>query len=171
MGAHTNGDQTSARDVLDSLRRIVQALRESSRRAEQQLGITGAQLFVLEKLSEAPSSSLNDLAERTHTHQSSVSTVVARLVERGLVKRQRSSEDGRRLELVLSARGRRLTANTPGVAQERLISTIEHLPPRSRRQLASLLGEVAGGLDVLEDRPRMFFDDAKAIRTSRKRHA
>jgi tetratricopeptide (TPR) repeat protein len=63
------------------LREIVQALRESSRRAEQRLGISGAQLFVLEKLADAPSQSLNDLAARTFTHQSSVSTVVARLVE------------------------------------------------------------------------------------------
>jgi DNA-binding MarR family transcriptional regulator len=89
MGSHTNSTAARPRDVLDSLRRIVQVLRESSRRAERQLGISGAQLFVLEKLAEAPSQSLNELAERTHTHQSSVSTVVARLVKRG--PRSRSS--------------------------------------------------------------------------------
>lgn len=172
MGAHTNTRQASARDVLDSLRRIVQALRESSRRAEQTLGVTGAQLFVLEKLSEASSLSLNELAERTHTHQSSVSTVVTRLVERGLVRRQRSRSDKRRLELVLSASGRRLIADTPGVAQERLIDTIQQLTPRSRGQLASLLGAVAGGLDPVEERPRMFFDEPKAKRTrGTRRHA
>ena len=76
MGPHTNQAGTPARDVLDSLRRIVRSLLESSRRAEQQLGITGAQLFVLEKLAAARALSLNELAERTHTHQSSVSTVV-----------------------------------------------------------------------------------------------
>jgi DNA-binding MarR family transcriptional regulator len=168
MGAHTTrGTAPSSRDILDSLRRIVQVLRESSRRAEQQLGISGAQLFVLEKLAEAPSQSLNDLSERTHTHQSSVSTVVARLVERGLVARQRSPTDGRRLELVLTARGRRMAANTPGAVQERLIRTIQGLPPRSARQLASLLRQVVSGMDVLGHQPRMFFDDGRK-RTARR---
>ena len=159
MGSHIITQAAPSRDVLDSLRRIVQVLRESSRRAEQQLGITGAQLFVLEKLVDVSSLSLNELADRTHTHQSSVSTVVGRLVERGLVTRQRADRDARRLELTLTARGRRLTANTPGVVQNRLIRTIEDLPPRSRRQLASLLRQVVSGLDAREHRPRMFFDD------------
>jgi DNA-binding MarR family transcriptional regulator len=167
MGSHIVGDVTS-RDVLDSLRRIVQVLRESSRRAEQQLGITGAQLFVLEKLADVPSQSLNELAASTHTHQSSVSTVVGRLVERGLVMRRRASADGRRLELALTGRGRRMVANTPGVVQNRLIRTVEELPRRSRRHLASLLRQVVGGLDAGERIPRMFFDDDR--KTTARRH-
>ena len=161
MGTHIKRGAASSRAVLDSLRRIVQVLRESSRRAEQQFGISGAQLFVLEKLAEAPSQSLNELAERTHTHQSSVSTVVGRLVERGLVARERSARDARRLGLLLTARGRRVSADTPGAVQNRLIRAIEELPPRSRRQLASLLSQVVGGMDAIERRPRMFFDDVR----------
>jgi DNA-binding MarR family transcriptional regulator len=169
MGAHIIGETAPSRDVLDSLRRIVQVLRESSRRAEQRLGITGAQLFVLEKLVEVPSQSLNELAEHTHTHQSSVSTVVGRLVERGLVVRQKSARDARRLELAPTARGRRIAANTPGVVQNRLIRTIEDLPARSRKRLASLLRQVVTGLDAFEHRPRMFFDDDR--RRTAHRHA
>jgi DNA-binding MarR family transcriptional regulator len=166
MGAHISRD-SSSRDVLDSLRRIVQALRESSRRAEQRLGISGAQLFVLEKLADAPSQSLNDLAARTFTHQSSVSTVVARLVEQGLVSRQHSAGDSRKIELVLTPRGRRMAAQTTGAAQERLIASIERVPARSRRQLAALLAEIVGQMDVTERRPRMFFDDDRTRRPSR----
>jgi len=158
MGAHTNGRVSASRDVLDALRRIVQAVRESSRQAEAQLGISGAQLFVLQKLGERPSQSLNDLAARTHTHQSSVSTVVARLVDRGFVARQRSGGDGRRVELVLTAKGRRLAAKTPGAAQDRLIDSIQALPARSRRRLASLLHQIVVGMDAVERQPRMFFE-------------
>jgi DNA-binding MarR family transcriptional regulator len=159
MGSHINRVRPASRDVLDSLRRIVQVLREASRRAEQQLGISGAQLFVLERLTASPSRSLNELAELTHTHQSSVSTVVARLVRRGLVARRRAAGDARRLELVATDRGIRLTTGAPGAVQDRLIQTIEHLPPRSRRQLASLLRRIVAGLDAVDRRPRMFFDD------------
>ena len=166
MGAHISRD-SSAREVLDSLRRIVQALRESARRAEQRLGISGAQLFVLEKLADAPSQSLNDLAARTFTHQSSVSTVVARLVEQRLVSRQRPAGDSRKLELVLTARGRRLAAQTTGAAQERLIAAIERMPVRSRTQLAILLGRVVDEMDPTGRQPRMFFDDDRTRRRSR----
>ena len=62
-------------------------LRVASRAAERDVGLGAAQLFVLHKLEEAPRLSLNELAERTRTHQSSVSVVVRRLVNRGLVAR------------------------------------------------------------------------------------
>jgi len=166
MGAHTSHDAALG-DVLDSLRRIVQALRESSRRAEQRLGISGAQLFVLEKLAESPSQSLNDLAARTHTHQSSVSTVIGRLVAQELVWRKPAEGDARRLELVLTPRGRRLATQTTGAAQERLITAIRQLPPKSRDQLASLLRLVVKGMKTPPHKPRMFFDDARKRSTQR----
>ena len=96
MGTHTSARE-DVRKVIDAVRRIVQALHESSRLAEKQVGLTGAQLFVLQQLGEAPTSSITEIARRTHTHQSSVSTVVARLVDRGFVRRTRSGTDARHL--------------------------------------------------------------------------
>ena len=84
MGSHTtaSGDgrgqaELEARTILDSIRGIVQVLRESSRAAEERVGLSGAQLFVLQKLGEGGGASLNELAARTRTHQSSVSVVVS----------------------------------------------------------------------------------------------
>lgn len=62
--------------VVDALRSIVQSLRISGRLVEQQVGISSAQLYILEELAERPAQSINELAERTFTHQSSVSMVV-----------------------------------------------------------------------------------------------
>src|SRR3954449_11206732 len=89
-GAVTGGGGHDIRDVMDAIRRIVRVLRVSSRAAEKQGGLSGAQLFVLHKLADAPALSLNELADRTRTHQSSVSVVVQRLVDRELVARARS---------------------------------------------------------------------------------
>ena len=153
--------------MLDAVRRIVQALRESSRLAERHVGLSGAQLFVLQKLDEAPAQSLNVLAARTHTHQSSVSTIVRRLVERGLVQRRTSGIDARSVQLSLSADGRRVARRAPDVPQDRLIRAIEQLPAARRRQLASALGEVARAMDGIERVPSMFFEDAKGGRQRR----
>ncbi len=144
--------------MLDSVRRIVHSLHESSRRAEQQVGLTGAQLYVLQALANAPVMSVNDLAAQTHTHQSSVSVVVSRLVRRRLVRRAASSADRRRLELSLTARGRQAIAEAPDVAQGLLVQGIERLPATRRRLLASALGELARAMDAGAGAPAMFFE-------------
>lgn len=168
IGTNINGrDDTQA--AMDALRRIVQALRESSRWAERYVGLSGAQLFVLQKLAEAPAGSVNDLAARTHTHQSTVSMVVARLVERGLVRRTPSGLDSRSVELSLSARGRRAATGAPNAPQERLIHAIGQLTLAQRRQLASALTEVARAMNSVESAPAMFFEEIGRGRRKRAR--
>lgn len=147
--------------VLDGLRRLVKALREGSRAAEQELGLSGAQLFVLEALKGEESLSLSEVAERTHTHQSSVSVVVSRLVERGLVKRVRAKDDGRRLELCLTPRGEKLQAREPHAAQHKLIAAVNKLPLAQRRTLALTLNRIADSMD-LPTTPGMFFEEGKS---------
>jgi DNA-binding MarR family transcriptional regulator len=145
MGPHTNRETRAA---LDGIRRVVQALRVSSRAAEQRVGLSAAQLFVLQRLASSPAMSINDLADATVTHQSSVSVVVRRLVERGLVRRGACSEDGRKAEVSLTARGRRLLERAPGAAQDRLIEGLRRMTPADRRALATQLGRLVRAMDL-----------------------
>src|SRR5262249_12501674 len=94
--------------------------------------------------------SLNALAARTHTHQSSVSAIVTRLVDCGFVTRTRSMRDGRTIELGLSRSGKRLVNRAPDAAQERLIRGIRQLPPARRRTLASALAELGQAMDTAD---------------------
>src|SRR5262249_61639595 len=74
----------SSAGTLRALRRLVRALRLADRAAESRLGLSAAQLFVLERLAEGPVGSMAELAGRTPTDASSVSGVVQRLTEPGL---------------------------------------------------------------------------------------
>jgi DNA-binding MarR family transcriptional regulator len=139
--------EAALRTALDGIRRILRDLRVSSRAAEQELGLSGAQLFVLQQLAQSPAESLNELAERTRTHQSSVSVVVSRLVARGLVSRDGSIEDGRRITIALTSAGRAVLRRAPEAAQARLTAALERLPRRGLVSLADGLGEVARLLD------------------------
>jgi DNA-binding MarR family transcriptional regulator len=170
MGTHTSPATGDVRAVLDAVRRIVHALHESSRLAEKYVGLSGAQLFVLHELATSAPLSLNELAARTHTHQSSVSTVVSRLVERGLVVRGRSTLDNRRLTLGLSPRGRRLVGEAPDPVQRRLIGGIERLPARDRTTLARSLGALTRFMETGSGEPVMFFDEGAGARRKRVRH-
>jgi DNA-binding MarR family transcriptional regulator len=159
MRARRDEGHNPARRILDSLRRIVQVMRLGSRAAEKRVGLSAAQLFVLQKLAEAPAMSVNALADRTRTHQSSVSVVVRRLVQRGLVARGESDRDGRRVALSLTPRGRALLAKAPAAAQERLIAALDALPDADRRRLAALLDRVVRASGMSQDHPTMLFED------------
>jgi DNA-binding MarR family transcriptional regulator len=144
---------------MDAIRRIVRALRVSSRDAERRVGLSGAQLFVLQQLALGPAPSLNELAARTLTHQSSVSVVVQRLVSRGLVERLRSPSDGRRIELSLTAEGRAVLDRAPGAAQEQLLEGLSRMPAASRQQLAQLLTWFVTEAGLSEEAPTLFFEE------------
>jgi DNA-binding MarR family transcriptional regulator len=147
--------------ALDHLRRIVQALRESSRASERQLGVSGAQLFVLQALAKNRALSLNDLAERTHTHQSTVSVVVKRLVLRQLVQSRPASHDRRKLELELTPRGNALLRRAPAAAQDRLVAGLQALGTRERKSLTATLGKLARAVQLDAKPPSIFFEGAK----------
>lgn len=161
------------RTLINSIRRLVQALRVASRDSEKKVGLSAAQLFVLQRLRAEDDLSLNDLAERTLTHQSSVSVVVQRLVEKKLVKRERSEVDGRQLVLNLTEKGRKIISSAPSARQDWLIDSIEKMPPRSRKQLDTSFGELLAIAGLKSDRPpAMLFDGeengTKAKRTRKK---
>jgi len=145
--------------VLDHLRRIVRTLRESSRAAEARIGVTGAQLFVLRALAGPRPLSLNQVAARTHTHQSTVSVVVKRLVARRLVRRAASTVDGRRVQLSLTTRGRSVLEQAPLAAQDRLIAGLEALSRKERCQLAAGLGRLIETMGLAGAVPAMFFEE------------
>jgi DNA-binding MarR family transcriptional regulator len=163
MGSHISGEvevRDPARRILDSIRRIVQLLRESSREAEA-LGLSGAQLFVLRTAADSPGLSVGALAERTRTHQSSVSVVVARLVEQGLLERTTAPDDSRRAEVRLTPDGLRRIRSTPPTAQERLVAALDALPKASRSRLASVLDALVQELALGSTHPEMFFQDSE----------
>jgi len=155
----SNASAEPVRVVLDCVRRIVRALRESSRESERKVGISGAQLFVLQQLAAGPARSVSELAERTLTHQSSVSAVVQRLADAGLVSRQHSHTDRRRTDLQLTARGRAIVSTAPPLLQDRLIEAVRQLPAGQRLRLAYGLAEVVDRMQLPGGAPPMFFED------------
>ena len=159
--------QQVVRELMDYLRQLVQALRTSHRAAEH-LSLSGAQLFIINVIGEnAAPLSIGEVAERTLTDQSTVSVVVTRLVDRGLVERARSKEDSRRVELSLTAAGRKLYRRGPvTVAQRRLASALQRLKPGDASALRRILGRVVRDTGAGEEPPLMMFEDS--ARSKRK---
>jgi len=157
------------REILNSLRHIVRSLRVSSRNAEQRVGLSGAQLFVLQCLSRQSPCSVNELAVATATDQSSVSVVVSRLVARGYVHRVSSKQDRRSVELSLSPAGRTLLLTAPEAAQDRLLAALSKLKKPELLVLSALLGKVVELAQVSSERPSLFFEEGPTLVRSKGR--
>jgi DNA-binding MarR family transcriptional regulator len=157
-----------ATDALVALRRIVRSLRLADREAEIACGLSAAQLFVLETLSASPNISQAELAARTLTDQSSVSTVVAKLVERGLVARAIAKSDRRRTELALTAAGKATLTRAPAAPQVAMIDAIRSMTPAKRAELVRALEGLASAIGADEVAPKMFFDDDAPKRPRRR---
>jgi DNA-binding MarR family transcriptional regulator len=165
MPRDRDADVTAA---LVALRRIVRKLRLADRSIEAACGISVAQLFVLRELAASTSPSIADLAARTLTDPSSVSTVIARLTAAGLVARKPSRTDRRRAELFLTPRGRALAKRAPQVPQSAMIDAVRAMPATRRAQLVRSLDALATALGAHDVPPRMLFED-EPPRTRRRR--
>ncbi len=162
MGSH--GSAAFPEDVrlaLDAFRRIIQVLRTAARDTERHVGLSTAQLFALQQLAIAPGASVNDLAARTFTHQSSVSVVIQRLVDRRLVRKVTSRDDRRRVRLALTESGRALLRRSPQPVQDRLIAGRAALSEDRRHVVAEALNEIAQTINGRAEPPPMLFEDSR----------
>ncbi len=157
MSRPSLADET--REVLDNLRRVVQALRMTARAAERRHGVSTAQLFLLHLLRRDGPASVNELAERSFTHQSSVSVLLSRLAREGLVVRSRSAGDLRRATVSLTPKRRAVVRRAPEPAQARLVAALARMAPEQRRALAEGLAALVRGMGAEAEAAGMFFEE------------
>lgn len=129
----TKQGETSA--ILQALRQLVHGLRVTAHAVEHELGLTGAQLFVLGEIAAEPNLSIRRLSERTLTHASSASVVASRLLEKGLIARADDPTDRRKSVLRVTRKGHALLARAPEPYQHKLFAALEGMPVHQRQQL------------------------------------
>ncbi|RYZ88842.1 MAG: MarR family transcriptional regulator [Proteobacteria bacterium] len=146
--------------LLNLFRSLVSIIYKSSRSTEKELGLGAAQYFVLQKLSDGQSRSVNELAELTHTHQSTVSVVIKKLVAKKMIVSSTAEDDARRLSLRLSVKGKRaLESLKVEAVQDCLISAISRLSPKDAEELERLMGILMKELSPAEQPAPLFLED------------
>jgi DNA-binding MarR family transcriptional regulator len=157
------GTNTTDTRVMDAVRHLVRALSASARAVESSTGISGAQLFLLRQLADAGTPlSVNELAERTRTHQSTVSGVLARLVRRRLVTRTPAPDDARRMSIALTHRGRALASEAPPTAQTQIVRGLAAIAPAQRARLADTLEAWLAASGLGGEAAPLFFERERA---------
>ena len=140
MRKHDNREAMLA--VLRQFRVLLRSIREHYRGIEERSGLGGAQLWALAEVAAGSGMSVGDLARRLAVHLSTASNLVGRLVELGLVRRERAERDQRVVRLAVTPAGRRTLRRAPrplvGVLQQALLE----LPPARLEKLQRELAEV-----------------------------
>jgi DNA-binding MarR family transcriptional regulator len=120
------------------------------RQLQRDAGITHASYVVLAMLSEAPGRSLrmSELAALANSSPSRLSHAVARLEERGWVRREPAPKDGRGTVAVLTDAGwDMLVATAPGHVEAVRAHLFDRLTPDQIRTLGEICAAVLDGLE------------------------
>src|SRR5262245_48418666 len=99
-------------DFLRELWALDHAMQRRSKKMEAMLGVTGPQRLALRLVSRFPGLPAGRLARLLHVHPSTVTGVVKRLSDRGLLVRTSDGPDRRRALLRITPEGMQLLART-----------------------------------------------------------
>lgn len=130
--------------VLIALRRIIRATDQNSRRLGRSTGLTVPQIVLMRAIEAHPDATLGFLTGQVSLSQATVTTILDRLEERGLVRRQRNARDKRVVNVALTAEGRRLLGEAPLPLQEAFRERFAQLPAAQQALLVQALDRVAG---------------------------
>lgn len=152
-------DRQEVSGALNAIRRLVRTLRTSADEVERDTGLTSAQTFVLQLVSQSPAESMNELAEWTMTDQSSVSAVVSRLEAKGLVLRTHPAKDARRTRVTITPAGQALLEGRQLTVQARLIRALGFMPNDQLKALEHYLTQLTALMGAAHEPPTLLFED------------
>ena len=89
-------------EVLIALRRVIRATDLHSKYLAKTTGLTAPQILLLQTLRDKGQVTIGELAQEMSLSQATVTTILDRLEKRGLVYRQRSQTDKRKVHAYLT---------------------------------------------------------------------
>ena len=151
--------------VLISLRQIIRAIDLHSKRLEKESGLTGPQLLVMQQLAAHGELTAGVVAREISLSQPTVTSIIDRLERKGLLMRERSQHDKRKVILSLTAAGRATLEKAPALLQESFIRSFNQLEDWEQTLILSSLQRVSGMMNAtdLDAAPLLDSSNAQVI--------
>ncbi len=138
--------------VLMTIKQINRALDMHSKKLEKSFGLTGPQLMVVKELLKEPEGIVaGDLAKRISLSQATVTTIIDRLEQKGIVKRIRSVVDKRRVYFQATEKASEYLVGNPSLIQENFIVNFNRLADWEQMLLLSSIKRIAHMIEVVDD--------------------
>ncbi|MEI4235094.1 MarR family winged helix-turn-helix transcriptional regulator [Roseovarius sp. D22-M7] len=135
---------------LVALRRILRATEIYGRKLANAAGLTAVQFRVLQIVAERGNCTATEIAHKMRVSQATVTSLVDKLVKRGVVTREKSKTDRRQTHIIITKSGRDLVTHAPDALQQRYVRNFEALADWEQAQLVASLERVATMLDAAD---------------------
>ncbi len=146
---NTDGQESPHEEsVLRSIRRITRAIDLYSRKLAASCDLTGPQLACMRQLARNGETATTQLAEEVSLSPATVTGILDRLEQGGLVERQRHQDDKRRVMVALTGAGRDALHRAPPLLQDGFTQRFRSLPAASQAQLDRALQEIVAMMEA-----------------------
>jgi len=125
--------------ALSELLRVVQ-FRDRDRACCYDISVS--QCYALKGVADAGALTMNELAAHLYLDKSTASRVANGLVTKGLLTKERDSEDGRIVHLVASAEGREICSRIEADLVGEYVALLEDFGPEVRAAITRLVGRL-----------------------------
>jgi DNA-binding MarR family transcriptional regulator len=135
-------------EVLIAIRRIIQSIDLHSRYLVKNFGLTGPQLIILQEVSRMGEISISELSKSISLGQATITGILERLENRGLITRRRSKSDKRKVFIKVTKACDSLLDKAPPPMQENFIENFENLQDWEQSMILGSLQRIVGLLDA-----------------------
>ena len=135
-------------EILVALRRITRAIDLQSKRLVKATGLTAPQLVVIDTLRKQGDLSPSAIARAVSLSQATITSILDRLTQAGLVERVKSDTDKRVIMARLTDLGRSAGENAPELLQAGFLRAFRELQPWEQNMLIASLQRIAELMDA-----------------------
>lgn len=141
-------EATNEEVILRSLRRIIRAIDQHSRKLRRIFNLTIPQIVTLHQLTDSGGCTAGELAKRVYLSQATMTGIIDRLEKRGLVRRIRCVDDRRRVMINLTEEGQEVVTFMPKPLQDQFINRLTALPQAEQSAIADTLSRVVSMMEA-----------------------
>ena len=140
--------QNNSDIVVSTLRQIIRAIDLQSKKLTKRYGLTGPQLIVLKEIHKGSDRPISAIAKEVSLSQATVTSILDRLEQQGFATRQRSSQDKRKVNIILTEKSEMILDTNPSLLQEEFTDQFEQLEEWEKNMMISSLQRMASMLNA-----------------------
>ncbi len=134
-------------DVVFLLRKIMQGGQQYTKKLHKAFNVSTPQLASLLALNDEGPLSPSQVARKIMVQSSTVTGIIDRLEQKGLVTRERVSPDRRVITVRITEQGRRLAESAPPPIQNKIVNGLRRLKDAERTEIIKGLTRLAEMID------------------------
>ena len=143
-----SNNQDHVKEIVWLIRRLMQGSSIYNKELNKKYQVSAPQLSSLLALYENGPLPPSQIAKYIMVNSSTVTGIIDRLEQKGLVQRSRISTDRRVITVTLTDKGRELAEHAPPPIQEKIVDGLQKLPSHEREKIVQALTKLTYMLDV-----------------------